>query len=142
MIELVRDAIDVHAVIKSVEDTSAGATNIFIGTTRNHSHGKKVVALEYDVYKSMALKIMAKITEEICLRWNVAKISIVHRIGKIEVGETSVVVAVSAVHRKEAFESCRYAIDELKKRAPIWKKELYENGEVWVDHPIDIDLKR
>ena len=135
MIAIIHDAIDLQAVLKSVEDPSAGAIYIFVGTTRNHSHGKKVVALEYDAYQPMAQKFMTKIAEEIQSRCNIARISIVHRIGRVEIGEASVVIAVSAAHRKEAFEACRFAIDELKKVVPIWKKEFYEDGNVWVEKP-------
>jgi len=107
---------------------------MFLGTTRNHSKGKKVVRLEYEAYSPMALRMMSEIESEIRKRWNIQKISIVHRIGAVPVMEASVAIAVSAAHRKEAFEACRYAIDELKKRVPIWKKEIFEDGEVWVEN--------
>jgi molybdopterin synthase catalytic subunit len=133
MIAIVHNTIDLQAVLKSVEDQSAGAIDIFIGTVRGHSRGKKVVALEYDAYQPMALKAMTKIAEEIKFKWGVAKVSIVHRIGRVDVGEASVVIAVSAEHRKEAFDASRYIIDELKKVVPIWKKEFFEDGKIWVD---------
>jgi len=132
MIQIVKKKIDVEQVIESVNDPAAGGVDVFIGTTRNHSRGKRVQALEYKAYEPMALKKMQEITEEVKKRWNVTKISIVHRIDKVGIGEASVVIAVSAPHRKEAFEACRYAIDTLKKEIPIWKKEFFKDGEVWV----------
>lgn len=133
MIEIVRENIDINRVMQSVQDPGAGGVAAFIGTTRNRSNGKSVLALEYDAYVPMALKLMSRIASEAKTRWAVQKISIVHRIGRLEIGEASVAIAVSSVHRKEAFEACRYAIDTLKKEVPIWKKEFFENGEVWVD---------
>ena len=88
--------------------------------------------LEYEAYQPMATKMLHRIADEVRTKWNVKKISIVHRVGRLEIGEASVVIAVSAVHRAEAFESCSYAIDTLKKTVPIWKKEFFEDGEVWV----------
>jgi molybdopterin synthase catalytic subunit len=133
MIEIVREKIDIAHVIQSVEDPAAGSVAVFIGTTRNHSDGKLVLGLEYDAYAPMALKLMNRIAGEVKSKWGVQKISIVHRVGRLEVGGASVVIAVSSAHRKEAFEACRYAIDTLKKEVPIWKKEFFEDGEMWVD---------
>ncbi|MBM4165528.1 MAG: molybdenum cofactor biosynthesis protein MoaE [Ignavibacteria bacterium] len=133
MIEIVERKIDVHAVIRSVEDDSAGAIDVFIGSTRNISDGKNVLFLEYEAYVSMAKKMMEEISAAIFAKWDVKKISLVHRIGKVPIGDASVVLAVSSAHRSEAFEACRYAIDMLKKNVPIWKKEFFDNGEIWVD---------
>ena len=132
MVEIVHSKIDIDAVIKSVEDPSAGGIDVFIGTTRNHSNGKTVLHLEYEAYQPMATKMLHRIADETKAKWNVKKISIVHRIGRLEIGEASVVIAVSTAHRAEAFEACRYAIDALKKTVPIWKKEFFEDGEIWV----------
>ena len=133
MVAIVHDKIDIGAIFKSVQDPAAGGIDIFIGTTRNHARGKNVLALEYEVYEPMALRMMEMIVEEITRKWKINKISIVHRVGKLHIGEESVVIAVSTAHRMEAFEACRYAIDTLKKNVPIWKKEFFENGEVWVE---------
>jgi molybdopterin synthase catalytic subunit len=133
MIEVVREKIDVNRVLRSVRDDAAGGTAVFIGTTRNHSKGKKVLAIEYEAYPPMAEKMMNTIAREVQTKWNVCKISIVHRIGRLEIGEASVVIVVSAQHRKEAFEACRYAIDTLKRNVPVWKKEFFEDGEIWVE---------
>lgn len=133
MNEITEKKIDVAALLESVLVPEAGGIDIFLGTTRNHSKGKKVVRLEYEAYVPMAMKIIDQIMHEVRTRWDIHKISIVHRIGVVPLQEASVGIAVSASHRKEAFEACRYAIDQLKKSAPIWKKEIFENGEAWVD---------
>lgn len=133
MIEITEKKIDVAVLLESVLVPEAGGIDIFLGTTRNHSRGKKVVRLEYEAYTPMAVKIIGQIENEIRARWNIHKISIVHRIGVVPLEEASVGIAVSASHRNEAFEACRYAIDQLKKSAPIWKKEIFENGEAWVE---------
>lgn len=133
MVEIVKEKIDIGRVVESVEDPAAGGVAVFIGTTRDHSDGKSVLALEYDAYVPMALKLMNRIAAEARSRWGLQKISIVHRVGRLGIGEASVVIAVSSAHRKEAFEACRYAIDTLKEDVPIWKKEFFENGEVWVE---------
>lgn len=133
MIEITEKKIDVAVLLESVLVPEAGGIDIFLGTTRNHSRGKKVVRLEYEAYIPMAVKIIDQIENEIRARWNIHKLSIIHRIGVVPVEEASVGIAVSASHRNEAFEACRYAIDQLKKSAPIWKKEIFENGEAWVE---------
>ena len=132
MILITDSKIDIQTVLESVGDPSAGAIDVFIGTTRNHSDGKQVVSLEYEAYEPMALKMMNEIAGAAKSRWNIHRISIVHRIGQVAIGEASVVIAVSAAHRKEAFEACLHAIDTLKRDVPIWKKEVFADGEVWV----------
>ena len=134
MIQIIDKNIDVVELLASVSVPEAGGIDMFLGTTRNHSKGKKVIRLEYEANSPMAFRMMSEIESEIRKRWNIQKISIVHRIGVVPVMEASVAIAVSAAHRKEAFEACRYAIDELKKRVPIWKKEIFDDGEVWVEN--------
>ncbi len=134
MIQIDDKEIDIPALLASVVAPESGGIDVFIGTTRNHSKGKKVIRLEYETYLPMAVKLMGEIENEIRKRWDVHKISIIHRTGVVPVMDASVAIAVSAAHRKEAFEACRYAIDELKKRVPIWKKEIFEDGEVWVEN--------
>jgi len=138
MLKIVRTPIDLDEVLRSVKSPEAGAIDIFIGTTRNHSNGKEVLSLEYEVYEPMALKLMEAIVAEAHRRWTINRIAIVHRVGKVEIGEASVIVGVSAPHRREAFEACRYAIDALKKDVPIWKKEFFADGEIWVGSQSDI----
>ncbi len=142
MIRIVHRPIDLQEVLRSVQTPEAGAIDIFIGTTRNHSAGKQVLSLEYEAYEPMALKLMEAIAREAHARWSTHQIAIVHRVGRVEVGEASVVIAVSASHRKEAFEACRYAIDALKKDVPIWKKEVFAEGEVWVGSQADTSTYR
>ena len=132
MIEIVDHKIDIQAVLESLADPAAGGIDIFIGTTRNHSGGKRVISLEYEAYLPMAIRMMERIAAEAHRRWNVLRISMVHRTGHIDIGEASIVIAVSAAHRHEAFEACRYAIDTLKREVPIWKKELFVDGGSWV----------
>jgi molybdopterin synthase catalytic subunit len=132
MIRIVNENIDIAEVIASVGDPSAGAIDIFVGTTRNHSGGKEVRSLEYQAYEPMASKMMEELADEARRRWHVNTVSIVHRIGRVDIGEASVVIAVSTAHRKEAFEACRFLIDTLKKNVPIWKKEVFADGEIWV----------
>ena len=123
MITIVREPIDVLTVLKSVEDRGAGGIDIFIGTTRDNANGRNVLFLEYEAYVPMALKKMEEIANEARQRWCITKVAIVHRIGRVEIGEASVLIAVSSAHRNEAFEACRFAIDTLKETVPIWKKE-------------------
>jgi molybdopterin synthase catalytic subunit len=142
MIEITDKKIDVAVLLESVLVPEAGGIDIFLGTTRNHSRGKKVVRLEYEAYTPMAVKIIGQIENEIRARWNIHKISIIHRIGVVPVEEASVGIAVSASHRNEAFQACRFAIDQLKKSAPIWKKEIFENGEAWVESGVHVENSR
>jgi molybdopterin synthase catalytic subunit len=134
--KVVSQAIDNQEVISLVESEVVGAVAVFIGTVRNHNLAKKVVRLEYEAYEPMAVKKMTEIAETAQLRWNVEKIAIYHRVGSLAIGETAVVVAVSTKHRRESFEACQYIIDTLKEVVPIWKKEIYEDGQVWLAaHP-------
>lgn len=113
-----------------------GGIDVFIGTVRSATKGKTVVRLEFEAYEKMAMKEMQKIADEAQQKWKVHKISIHHRTGVLNIGEIPVVIAVSAAHRDAAFDACRYIIDTLKKTVPIWKKEIFEDGEVWVAaHP-------
>jgi molybdopterin synthase catalytic subunit len=118
--------------IGCVTDPEAGAIVTFIGTTRNHNEGRKVIGLDYEAYGEMAEKELARIGEEAKTRWKIARMSIIHRIGPVPIAEPSVVIAVSAAHRQDAFEACRFAIEEIKRTVPIWKKEIFEGGEVWI----------
>ncbi len=132
MYEIVAHAIDAAAVTAAVADPATGATVTFIGTTRDHNDGRNVTRLEYEAYPEMALAEMRRIGERAQERWPITRIAIVHRIGVVPIGEASVVIAVSAGHRRAAFESCHFAIDRLKEIVPIWKKEHFEGGEIWI----------
>jgi molybdopterin synthase catalytic subunit len=130
MNDITSAAIDVSAIVDSVKASSAGAIDVFIGTTRDHSKGRAVTSLEYEAYLPMALKSMAAIEQQARKQWNLHEINIVHRIGRVEVGEPSVVIAVSSAHRDEAFKACRFLIDTLKREVPIWKREFFADGTV------------
>lgn len=132
MFEIVDHIIDEQAVADAVADPSAGAICTFSGVVRNQSQGKRVLYLEYEAYPEMALTQMKRIADEIRQQWNITKIAMVHRTGRLQIGEASVCIAVSSPHRAEAFEACRYAIDRLKMIVPVWKKEVWEGGEYWV----------
>ena len=128
--------IDIMACIGQVSGPASGGVDVFIGTVREATQGKRVVRLEFEAYDSMALREMRKIAEQTFERWPVQAVAMHHRTGALQVGEVAVVIAVSAAHRAAAFEACRYAIDTLKQSVPIWKKEIFEDGEVWVAaHP-------
>jgi molybdopterin synthase catalytic subunit len=126
--------IDPMTAIKEVAADSAGGIAVFVGTVRNFNEGKRVKSLTYQVYRPMAEKSMAEIEAEVRRKWPVRKIRLVHREGKLSVGEVSVVVAVSCAHRGEAFEACRYAIDRIKEKLPLWKEESDAGGKKsWVE---------
>ncbi|MCG8322586.1 MAG: molybdenum cofactor biosynthesis protein MoaE [Cytophagales bacterium] len=136
MIKLTSEPIIVNEVIDSVYDAGAGAVDVFIGSVRNKTSEKKVVRLEFEAYEKMALSEMEKIATAAKKKWPVCQLSIVHRVGTLNLGDLPVVIAVSTPHRPDAFEACRYVIDTLKQTVPIWKKEIFEDGEVWVAaHP-------
>ncbi len=119
-----------------VASDAAGGTVIFVGTVRNQTKGKKVLRLDFEAYKPMAIKEMRKIAEQAMQQFDALKISIHHRVGTLQIGEIPVIIAVSTPHRAAAFEACQYCIDTLKETVPIWKKEYFEDGEVWVAaHP-------
>jgi molybdopterin synthase catalytic subunit len=135
-IKISTEALDIQSCIDWVMSPQSGGINVFIGSVRNETKGKKVIRLEFDAYESMALSEMTKIAEDIFKKWPVQKILIHHRTGVLQTGDVPVVISVAAAHRDAAFNACRYAIDTLKETVPIWKKEVFEDGEVWVAaHP-------
>ena len=133
MISITRDPIDLCKILVDAKDRSAGGTALFIGSVRDHNEKGTVSEIYYEAYKEMAEDKMAEIESEVRKRWNVKKFIAIHRVGDLKVGDVSVAVAVSTEHRKEAFEACKYGIDEIKTRVPIWKKELSESGVAWVE---------
>jgi molybdopterin synthase catalytic subunit len=128
---LVRAPIDLAAIQQTAP--SDGALCLFAGVVRDHNAGRSVLHLEYEAYEEMALPLMDQIAEEALRRWPIGDVRIVHRLGRMEIGEVSVAIAVASPHRREAFEACRFAIDTLKARVPIWKKEFFADGAIWVD---------
>jgi molybdopterin synthase catalytic subunit len=135
-IKLTENALDIPSCIDWVMSPQSGGIDVFIGTVRDATKGKTVVRLEFEAYAQMALNEMRKIAEQAIEKWPLHKVLLHHRTGVLQVGEVPVVIAVSAAHRAAAFEACRYIIDTLKQTVPIWKKEFFEDGEVWVAaHP-------
>ncbi|WP_460693360.1 molybdenum cofactor biosynthesis protein MoaE [Mucilaginibacter puniceus] len=135
-IEIYATPLNVTNCVDWIMSPQAGGIDIFIGSVRDTTKGKKVIRLEFEAYKNMALKEMEKIAEQAYCKWPIQKILIHHRTGVLDVGEIPVIIAVAAAHRDAAFDACRYIIDTLKQTVPIWKKEIFEDGEVWVAaHP-------
>jgi len=133
LIRITRVPLDREAIIASVAHPEAGGIVTFEGVVRNHARGKRIRYLEYEVYPEMAEEQMQRIATEVIARWGPARIAMWHRVGRLEIGEASVIIVVATPHRAEAFDACRYAIDTLKTTVPIWKKEVAENGEEWVE---------
>lgn len=135
-IKLTEDRLSLGECYQFVQDNSCGGLALFVGTVRNNTENKEVKALEFSSYEPMAVKEMNLIAEKALELFGIEKIAIHHAIGKLEVGEVPVIISVSSAHRDAAFKACQYAIDTLKETVPIWKKEFFEDGEVWVNaHP-------
>jgi molybdopterin synthase catalytic subunit len=136
IIRITREPLDDMA-IRSLEEAvtypGAGGVVTFAGVVRDNARGKRVRSLEYDAYPEMAEDQMSEIAAEVARRWPESRLAMVHRVGPLAIGEASVVIVAACPHRAEAFDACRYAIDALKARVPIWKKEFYEDGEAWVE---------
>ena len=126
------EPLSLEAAVDEVRSAEAGAVATFLGTTRVESRGRTVLHLDYEAYEGMAEQVMAEIAEELKGRYAVLEIAIHHRTGRVEIGEASVVIAVSAAHRQDALAACKDAIDTLKEKVPLWKKEVYEGGEEWI----------
>lgn len=133
IIELIREPIDPLPLIHHVRGPEDGATVTFDGFVRNQSHDRHTLYLDYEAYESMALTKMREIAAELHEKYRIHRVAIVHRLGRLEIGETSVFIAVSAPHRAAAFDASRFAIDTLKRTVPIWKKEYFVDGAVWAD---------
>jgi len=135
-IQLSEKALSEADCLAKVRDDGAGGTVLFVGTVRNQTRGKQVIRLDFEAYAPMAKKEMHKIAEKVLDKWPVMHVAIHHRTGSLDIGEIPVLIAVAAAHRKAAFEACEFAIDTLKETVPIWKKEVFADGEVWVAaHP-------
>lgn len=132
MFRVTKDPIDLNELVRYVTDPEAGAIATFIGTTRNNNEGRKVIALDYEAYPEMAEKELARIGYDALKQWPICRMAVVHRLGPVQIGDASVIIAVSSAHRDAAFAASRFAIEEIKKTVPIWKKEVFEGGEVWI----------
>jgi molybdopterin synthase catalytic subunit len=126
------EPLSLDRVVDEVRDEQAGAIATFTGTTRIQSRGQTVTHLDYEAYEGMAERVMAEIADGLQARYELSAVAIHHRVGRVGIGETSVVIAVSAPHRQDALAACKDAIDELKERVPLWKKEVYTGGEEWI----------
>ena len=125
---ITQEPIDIFTILRSSDDPSAGATVIFIGSVRDHNDTEKVSEIYYEAYEKMAENVLTEIEDKVLKKWNVKKFSAIHRIGNLKVNEISVAIAISTEHRQDAFEACRYTIDTIKAKMPIWKKELLNSG--------------
>jgi molybdopterin synthase catalytic subunit/molybdopterin converting factor small subunit len=141
---LVHEPIRAAEIVERLKAASDGAVTIFDGIVRNHSRGRRTLFLDYEAYEPMAARELEKLAEEALARFEVRDIRIVHRLGRLEIGESSVLIAVASAHRGPAFDACRWTIDTLKKTVPIWKKEHFADGAVWADgepFPPDVAVK-
>lgn len=129
------DPIRPEDLVRAVAGPDRGAVATFAGLARDHHAGRRVVRLEYQAYVEMAQKVLEEIADETSRRFGTPHVAIAHRIGRLAIGETSVFIAVASAHRRDALAACAFAIDEVKSRAPIWKKEYYEGGAVWIEGP-------
>ena len=133
MVRLQNGPIDVVALTAEVRGDGDGAVSLFLGTVRNVNAGRRVLFLEYEAYAPMAEREMEGIAEEARARFSVSRVAIVHRVGRLDIGEASVAIAVAAPHRAAALDACRFVIDTLKRSVPIWKREHFDGGEVWIE---------
>ena len=133
MFRITPEPLDALALMEAVRCDAAGAIALFAGVVRNENLNRRVEYLEYDAYPPMAERKMAEIADEVRARWPVTGVAMAHRTGRLEIGEASVIIAVSSPHRADAIEACHYAIDRLKSTVPIWKKEVFEGGEEWLE---------
>ena len=135
--EIVQDILDARKLTQVVASEKDGAVVTFAGIVRGNNRGKKVLFLEYEAYPDMAVKMMRRIGDEIQKTWGLRSVAMQHRVGRLNVGETSILIVVSAPHRDDAFAACQYAINRFKRIVPIWKKEIFEDGELWVEGPVE-----
>jgi len=130
---IIQGKINTQAVLGEIKGSADGAAVVFEGVVRNHTRGRRTLYLDYEAYEEMALRQMEALAEQSLSRFPIRDVAIVHRLGRLEIGETSVLIVVAAAHRAAAFDACRWLIDTLKRTVPIWKKEYFEDGAVWAD---------
>jgi len=133
LFEITSATLDPQRLIDHVRKDESGAVALFSGVVRNENLGRRVLYLEYDAYPEMAERVMREIAEEALRRWPITDVAMQHRTGKLDIGETSLLIAVSAPHRKEAFDACHSLVDRFKEVVPVWKKEVWEGGEEWIE---------
>jgi MoaE-MoaD fusion protein len=140
---IVRERIDTESLLGGIEQPEDGAAVVFEGIVRNHSRGRRTLYLDYEAYEEMALKQMEELAEQALSQFKIRDAAIVHRLGRLEIGETSVLIVVASAHRAAAFDACRWLVDTLKRTVPIWKKEFFEDGAVWADgEPFPAEIRR
>jgi molybdopterin synthase catalytic subunit len=133
LVEITTEPLTIEPFIQHVRRDDCGALALFLGVVRNHSAGRRVLHLEYDSYPEMAERKLREVAEEALARWPIADVAIAHRTGRLEIGETSLLVVVSSSHRREAFAACQHIVDRVKEVVPIWKKEVWDGGESWIE---------
>jgi len=139
----VREPIDSARILAAIKRGGDGAAVVFEGVVRNQTRGRKTLYLDYEAYEEMALQQMEALAEQAVDRFQVRDVAVVHRLGRLEIGETSVLIVAASAHRAAAFEACRWLIDTLKQKVPIWKKEYFEDGAVWADgEPFPAEVPR
>jgi molybdopterin synthase catalytic subunit len=133
MFAITQDVLDPAPLVEAVRKDESGAVVLFYGVVRNENMGRNVQYLEYDVYPEMAIKKMREVADEVRAKYPITDIGVLHRVGRLEIGETSLLVAVSSAHRVAAFDACHFAVDRIKQVVPIWKKEVWDDGEEWIE---------
>ena len=140
---IIHDPIETSILLEHIKSTDDGAAVVFEGVVRNQTRGRRTLYLDYEAYEPMALQQMEALAEQALKQFQVRDVTMVHRLGRLEIGETSVLIVVASAHRAAAFEACRWLIDTLKRSVPIWKKEHFEDGAVWADgEPFPADIPR
>jgi molybdopterin synthase catalytic subunit len=142
LIQVTSEELSSDAAVAAVSDPAAGAINVFHGVVRNRNKGRSVDHLVYDAYPAMAEKVMRQIAEEAIERFDLKQCAVLHRTGRLEIGETSLLIAVSCGHRADSFEAGHWLVNEVKKRVPVWKKEVWSDGEEWIEGPESLGLKQ
>ena len=142
LIRVTPDILDTDEAIAAVESPAAGAVNVFLGVVRNNNLGRSVQYLEYDAYPAMAEKVMRELADAAKERFGLEDVAVLHRTGRLEIGEASLLIAVSCGHRAESFEAGHWLVNEIKKKVPVWKKEVWEDGEAWIEGPESMGLQQ
>ena len=142
LIRVTGDELHVAEAVAAVAAPGAGAINVFLGVVRDNNQGRHVHYLEYDAYPAMAEKVMREVAQEALERFGLEDCAVLHRTGRLEIGETSLLIAVSCGHRAESFAAGHWLVDEIKKRVPVWKKEVWDDGETWIEGPESLGMQQ
>lgn len=142
LIRVTPDVLDTNEAVSAVESPRAGAVNVFLGVVRDSNLGRAVNYLEYDAYPAMAEKVMAELADEAKQKFGLEDVAVLHRTGRLEIGEASLLVAVSCGHRAESFEAGHWLVNQIKKQVPVWKKEVWEDGEEWIEGPESMGIQQ